>query len=125
MGNQALTWLYSHPKQVGKIGRWIASLNNFRFKVIYIKGKDNAIVEAGGHTGIVLCYGQDNAIGLTDFQVWQRENKECQELKEKIEHGFFHSMGRTKIKAVIKRKFYWPNMNIIILYVSFSEAGHQ
>ncbi|KAJ8875223.1 hypothetical protein PR048_023118 [Dryococelus australis] len=41
--NQALTWEYSHPKQIGKIGRWIMRFNLFRFYIIHIRGKENVI----------------------------------------------------------------------------------
>ncbi|KAJ8889644.1 hypothetical protein PR048_009144 [Dryococelus australis] len=41
--NRALTCLYTHSKQVGKIGRWIARLNRFRFKIAHVKGKDNTV----------------------------------------------------------------------------------
>ncbi|KAJ8869780.1 hypothetical protein PR048_028788 [Dryococelus australis] len=41
--NQALTWLYSHPKHIGKIGRWIMRLNGFHFNIIHIWGKANVI----------------------------------------------------------------------------------
>ncbi|KAJ8884199.1 hypothetical protein PR048_016056 [Dryococelus australis] len=34
-----------YPKQVGKIGRWIAKPDNFRFKISHTQGKYNAIAD--------------------------------------------------------------------------------
>ncbi|KAJ8885199.1 hypothetical protein PR048_011395 [Dryococelus australis] len=43
--SQALTWFYSHPKQVGKIRCWIAKLNNCMCNFVHIKGKDDVIAD--------------------------------------------------------------------------------
>jgi hypothetical protein len=44
--NSALTWLLNHPRQVGKIARWITLINAFQFSVYHISGKDNPIADA-------------------------------------------------------------------------------
>jgi hypothetical protein len=31
--NQALSWLLSHPRQLGKIGRWVVKISSLKFKV--------------------------------------------------------------------------------------------
>jgi hypothetical protein len=31
--NQALSWLLSHPRQLGKIGRWVARISSLKFEV--------------------------------------------------------------------------------------------
>jgi hypothetical protein len=36
--NQALSWLLNHPRQVGKIGRWIVKISSFKFRVQHIGG---------------------------------------------------------------------------------------
>lgn len=41
----ALTWLLNHPRQVGKIARWISFINSFKFQIHHIKGKDNVLAD--------------------------------------------------------------------------------
>lgn len=44
--NAALTFLYNHPKQLGKIGRWILKLSEFDFEIQHINGTTNNIADA-------------------------------------------------------------------------------
>ncbi|KAJ8883523.1 hypothetical protein PR048_015367 [Dryococelus australis] len=102
--NQALTWLYTHPKQVGKIGSWIALLNCFRFKIAHVKGKDNTIAdclsriydeqdyEVQKQEGVVGTEGQVEHVeecgaiiksipeAFTDMVDWQAGDVECQNI---------------------------------------------
>jgi hypothetical protein len=41
--NQALSWLLSHPRQLGKIGRWVARISAFKFEVRHIRGTQNVV----------------------------------------------------------------------------------
>lgn len=41
----ALTWLLNHPRQTGKISRWITFINSFKFTIAHIKGKDNNVAD--------------------------------------------------------------------------------
>lgn len=41
----ALTWLLNHPRQTGKIARWITFINSFQFNIAHIKGKDNNVAD--------------------------------------------------------------------------------
>lgn len=41
----ALTWLLNHPRQTGKIARWITLINSFKFTIAHIKGKDNNVAD--------------------------------------------------------------------------------
>lgn len=43
--NSALSWLLNHPRQIGKIGRWITTINSFKFTVTHVKGKDNTVAD--------------------------------------------------------------------------------
>jgi hypothetical protein len=43
--NQALSWLLAHPRQLGKIGRWIARISLFKFRVQHIRGTQNVIAD--------------------------------------------------------------------------------
>jgi hypothetical protein len=41
--NSALTYLLNHPRQVGKIARWITFINSFKFRVTHIPATQNAM----------------------------------------------------------------------------------
>lgn len=43
--NNALTWLLGHPKQIGKIARWLTLINAFQFDVHHIKGRLNTVAD--------------------------------------------------------------------------------
>lgn len=43
--NNALNWLLNHPRQIGKIGRWLTLINSFQFTVYHIKGKENVVAD--------------------------------------------------------------------------------
>ena len=43
--NQALSWLLNHPKQLGRIGRWVLRLNCYKFKVQHIRGTQNVVAD--------------------------------------------------------------------------------
>jgi hypothetical protein len=43
--NSALSFILNHPRQIGKIGRWITLLNSFQFTVTHIKGIDNSAAD--------------------------------------------------------------------------------
>jgi hypothetical protein len=44
--NQVLSLLLNHPRQVGKIGRWVVKILSFKFKVQHIRGTQNVIADA-------------------------------------------------------------------------------
>lgn len=44
--SNALTWLLNHPRQVGKIARWITLINSFQFTPFHIKGRLNVVADA-------------------------------------------------------------------------------
>jgi hypothetical protein len=43
--NQALSWLLAHPRQLGKIGCWVARISSFKFRVQHIRGTENVIAD--------------------------------------------------------------------------------
>jgi transposase InsO family protein len=47
--NQALSWLLSHPRQLGKIGRWVACISASKFEVRHIRGTQNVVADALSH----------------------------------------------------------------------------
>jgi transposase InsO family protein len=43
--NQALSWLLSHPRQLGKIGRWATKISALKFQVRHICGMQNIVAD--------------------------------------------------------------------------------
>jgi hypothetical protein len=43
--NQALSWLLRHVKELGRIGRWLLRLAQFKFKVCHVTGKNNVVAD--------------------------------------------------------------------------------
>lgn len=43
--NQALAWLLGHPRQLGRIGRWVIRIMSFNFEVAHIRGTENVIAD--------------------------------------------------------------------------------
>jgi hypothetical protein len=48
--NQALSWLLSHPRQLGKIGRWVAKISALKFQVKHIRGTQNVVADTLSRT---------------------------------------------------------------------------
>jgi hypothetical protein len=44
--NQALSWLLSHPRQLGKIGRWVVKISSLKFQVQHVRGTQNVIADS-------------------------------------------------------------------------------
>ena len=43
--NQALSWLLSHPRQLGKICRWVVKISALKFEVRHVRGTQNIVAE--------------------------------------------------------------------------------
>ena len=43
--NQALSWLLSHPRQLGKIGRWVVKISALKFEVRHVRGTQNIVAD--------------------------------------------------------------------------------
>lgn len=41
----ALSWLLNHPRQTGKLARWTAFLNAFKFTIAHLKGSQNVVAD--------------------------------------------------------------------------------
>jgi hypothetical protein len=37
------SWLLAHPRQLGKIGRWVVKISSMKFQVRYVRGTQNII----------------------------------------------------------------------------------
>jgi hypothetical protein len=47
--NQALSCLLAHPRQLGKIGRWVAKISTLKFEVHHIRGTQNVVAGTLSH----------------------------------------------------------------------------
>ncbi|KAJ8890147.1 hypothetical protein PR048_009654 [Dryococelus australis] len=112
--NQALSWIFSHPQQTGKIGSWITRLARLRFNIIHVTVKESVITdclpriyypeyyEVEGQEGI---HGEEqefcNAIksiakafiGIAD---WQEQVEDCQYIIKEISRGIGNTCGISK-----------------------------
>ena len=43
--NQALSWILAHPRQLGKIGRWVVQISSLKFQVQHVRGTQNVIAD--------------------------------------------------------------------------------
>ena len=43
--SEALSWLRNHPRQLGRIGRWILRLAPFKFRIVHIMGSLNVVAD--------------------------------------------------------------------------------
>lgn len=43
--NMALSWLLAHPRQLGKIGRWVVRISSLKFRVQHIRGTQNILAD--------------------------------------------------------------------------------
>jgi len=43
--NQALSWLLAHPRQLGKLGRWVVQISSLKFQVQHLRGTQNVVAD--------------------------------------------------------------------------------
>lgn len=101
--NQALSWMLNHPKQLGRIGRWVLRLNCYKFRVRHIRGTQNVIADSLSrmfqvpvqetHTETKLEQNGVNTI-ITDFPLaftriseYQRRDPKLRPIIEELESG--------------------------------------
>lgn len=101
--NQALSWLLRHPKQIGRIGRWIMRINSLKFRVQHIRSNMNVVADALSRMYESVEVSEQVPelkdeqfcnITLTNFPLafsditqLQKDDPEIQEVKRRIEQG--------------------------------------
>jgi hypothetical protein len=98
--NQALSWLLAHPRQLGKIGRWVVKLSSFKFTVQHVKGTQNVVADTLSrmfhHTDETTVEEKQEIVGsiLEDFPLafegilkHQKEDPELGPILQDIEAG--------------------------------------
>ncbi|KAG8238868.1 hypothetical protein J437_LFUL017670 [Ladona fulva] len=69
--NATLSWMRNHPKQLGKVGRWILRLSTFKFVVKHIRGCENVVADC-----LSRMYGEGEAEELC----WDRWDEQVHTL---------------------------------------------
>jgi hypothetical protein len=98
--NQALSWLLSHPRQLGKIGRWVVKISSLKFEVQHIRGTQNVVAdtlsrmfegrasqEVETPCNAVLSHFP---LAFQDMAVLQRQDPELSEIIRKLENQETH-----------------------------------
>lgn len=90
--NAALSWLFEHPKQIGKLGRWILLLSRFKFNIKHIKGSCNNVADCLSRmyegTEEVNCYAlQDYPVTNDSLARHQINDKFCNDIIIQINGG--------------------------------------
>lgn len=142
--NEALSWMFRHPKQLGKIGRWVLRLSPFKFKVNHVRGSENIVAdclsrmfndgcpENTGPSEPNVCVLQDSPLSFTALRDHQQTDPECCALRSKIREGCYK--GNLKIvrdllvyrsKRGNRNRLYVPESvrNMVISYFHDSMLG--
>jgi hypothetical protein len=94
---QALSWLLWHPRQLGKIGRWIVKISVLKFEVRHIRGTQNIVAdtlsrmfqtppveEASVSCGFTLT---EFPLAFLDLKQLQLQDPVLVDFKSKLERG--------------------------------------
>jgi hypothetical protein len=94
--NQALSWLLSHPRQLGKIGRWVVKISSLKFEVQHIRGTQNVVANALSRMfespQLAAPQLSSNALlthfplALQDLRTYQREDPELLQIIGSLEN---------------------------------------
>ena len=86
--NSGLRYMFSQPNLNAKQARWLATLSEFEFKIRYIKGKKNKVVDAlsrrvqVNHIAAMSSYGKN----LQDQNLHARQKDEkYKELRHRLQ----------------------------------------
>jgi len=96
--NQALSWLLSHPRQLGKIGRWVVKISSLKFLVKHIRGTQNIVADTLSRMfepseveePVVACCNLTTTnfpLAFHDLRKLQLEDPELSEIRTRIQRG--------------------------------------
>lgn len=124
--NAALMWLHRHPKNLGRVGRWLLKLSKFDYEVQHIKGESNVIADALSrlyqdednqthqeteteHLNLL----QDVPLSFVSIQQHQTTDPDCELIRTRIHSGedvdnfvikdglLVKQVGRRKLKRIV------------------------
>jgi transposase InsO family protein len=130
--NQALSWLLSHPRQLGKIGRWVAKISALKFEVRHIRGTQNIIADALSRM-FETTNEQENPSSITcnlavtefplafaDVRQLQDQDPELADIKARL------ARGEGILNYVLSRgALYWRERRNRKLLIVVPEAAHK
>lgn len=93
--NEALTWMRKHVNQLGRVGRWILRLAQFKFNVVHVRGADNQVADCltrlfdvdksnGSVVGTVLTTMPASFTSIRDHQ---QQDPLCKGIYDKLVQG--------------------------------------
>jgi hypothetical protein len=95
--NQALSWLLSHLRQLGKIGRWVVKISALKFEVRHIRGTQNIVAdtlsrmfETPPHEDVSVSCGvtlTEFPLAFQDMKQLQRQDPTLCDIMSKLERG--------------------------------------
>ncbi|KAG8239349.1 hypothetical protein J437_LFUL017962 [Ladona fulva] len=88
--NGALTWLFSHPKQLGKIGCMVLKLSTYKFTVHHVKGHINKPADCLSRVTFnqpslesgISCFLHNIPLSFVYIRAHQKQDAFCQDLKK-------------------------------------------
>jgi hypothetical protein len=104
--NQALSWLLSHPRQLGKIGRWVARISALKFEVKHIRGTLNVVADALSRMFELPSEDTDSTVQcnvtLTDFPLAFQDLKLLQSQDHEISDIMSRLNRREKVRVIAR-----------------------
>ena len=96
--NQALSWLLSHPRQLGKIGHWVVKISSLKFLVMHIRGTQNVVADTLSRMfepseveePVEACCNLKTTnfpLAFHDVRKLQLEDPELSEIRDRIRRG--------------------------------------
>ncbi|KAG8231775.1 hypothetical protein J437_LFUL010750 [Ladona fulva] len=90
--NGAFTWLFSHPKQLGKIGHMVLKLPTYKFTVHHVKGNINLPTDCLSHVTFnqpfpesgITCFLHKVPLSFVDIRAHQKQDPFCLDLLKKL-----------------------------------------
>lgn len=144
--NQALSWLLAHPRQLGKIGRWVVQIAALKFTVQHVRGTQNIIADTLSRMypspdekveeAESACAGVlfEFPLAHADFRSHQLQDPELSPIMAELERGEAHppyslSKGALCCRARLrgKPKLVLPNFLVPMVFEYFHSSpvgGH-
>ncbi|KAG8233816.1 hypothetical protein J437_LFUL008036 [Ladona fulva] len=133
----ALTWLFNHPKQLGKIGRMVLKLSSYKFTIHHVKGNINKPADCLSRIQFypqtqesgTSCFLQKIPLSFIDIRSHQEQDPFCKDIVSKSKSfrvvapavirpmlfQYFHCfpsaghLGIFKTVQKISQNYWWPN----------------
>lgn len=97
--NQALSWLLAHPRQLGKLARWVVKIAAFKFKVQHVRSSENLVADTLSrmftNTDREECCAVNTVLlqfplAFTDIKSHQEKDPNLRQILEDIKVGGVH-----------------------------------